>query len=109
MHVTDLFIKKLTSLGFHSVEFGLHGLRSGGATTAENAGAPDRLFKRHSRWKSENTKDGYSVESRLQVSKKLGLYPYVPNYTAFFVALSCHIINNSQPVVVAQTKCVDSW
>ena len=75
--MNDLYNKKLTSLGFSAAEFGLHSLRSGGATTAANAGVPDRLFKRHGRWKSENAKDGYvkdSIESRLQVSKKLGPY-----------------------------------
>jgi len=75
--MSDLYNKKLTSLGFLASEFGLHSLRSGGATAAANAGVPDRLFKRHGRWKSENAKDGYvkdSIESRLQVSKKLGLY-----------------------------------
>ena len=75
--MSDLYNKKLTSLGFSAVEFGLHSLRSGGATTAANSGVPDRLFKRHGRWKSENAKDGYvkdSIESRLQVSRKLGLY-----------------------------------
>ena len=74
---SDLYNETLTSLGFSAVEFGLHSLISGGATTAASAGVPDRLFKRHGRWKSENAKDGYvkdSIESRLQVSKKLGLY-----------------------------------
>ena len=28
----------------------------GGASTAANAGVPDRLFKKHGRWKSENAK-----------------------------------------------------
>ena len=73
----DLFNKKLASLGMPVREFGLHSLRSGGATAAANAKVPDRLFKRHGRWKSENAKDGYvkdSVESRLVVSKSLGLY-----------------------------------
>jgi len=75
--MSDLYNKKLTSSGFSATEFGLHSLRSGGATAAANAGVPDRLFKRHGQWKSENAKDGYvkdSIESRLQVSKKLGLY-----------------------------------
>ena len=35
----------------------LHSLRSGGASAAANAGIPDRLFKRHGRWASENAKD----------------------------------------------------
>jgi len=69
----------MSKLGFEAAEFGLHSLRSGGATTAANAGVPDGLFKSHGRWRSENAKDGYvkdSVENRLQVSKNLGLYLY---------------------------------
>jgi len=52
-------------------------MRAGDATAAANAKVPDRLFKRHGRWRSESAKDGYvkdSVESRLQVSQRLGLY-----------------------------------
>lgn len=36
------------------------------------AGIPDRMFKRHGRWQSENAKDGYVkdlLEARLDVSK----------------------------------------
>ena len=43
---------------------------------AANAGVPDRLFKRHSRWKSESAKDGYindSMEKQLKVSQQLGI------------------------------------
>ena len=56
--------------------FGLHSLRSGGASSAANNGIKDRLFKRHGRWKSENAKDGYSkvsLRERLLVSQSLGL------------------------------------
>lgn len=55
---------------------GLHSLRSGGATAAANAGVNDRCWKRHGRWKGENSKDGYvadSLERRLDVSKSLAL------------------------------------
>ena len=55
---------------------GLHSLRAGGASAAANAGVNDRCWKRHGRWKSETSKDGYaadSLERRLEVSKKLGL------------------------------------
>jgi len=54
----------------------VYSLRSGGATAAANAGVPDRLFKRHGRWRSESAKDGYvkdSVSSLLSVSRRLGL------------------------------------
>jgi len=58
---------------------------------------PIDYFKRHGRWRSENAKDGYvkdDVTSRLQVSRKLGLY--LLSATAFFVALDV-FINNDQP------------
>ena len=73
----DLFKRKLKDLGYQAEEYGLHSLRAGGASAAANAGVPDRLFKRHGRWKSENAKDGYvedSLENRLEVSRNLGLY-----------------------------------
>ena len=69
----ELVLEKLTLLG---LDKSLHSLRSGGASAAANAGVPDCLFKRHGRWKSERTKDGYvedKLDSRLTVSKNLGL------------------------------------
>ena len=72
----ELLLAKLSSLGFNAKSFGVHSLRSGGATAAANAGVPDRLFKRHGRWRSESAKDGYvkdSVSSLLSVSRRLGL------------------------------------
>ena len=72
----ELLLEKISSLGMDPKLFGMHSLPAGGATAAVNAGVPDRLFKRHGRWKSESAKDGYvkdSVESRLEVSKNLGI------------------------------------
>ena len=72
----ELFLAMIKSIGLAPKEFGLHSLRSGGATAAVNAGVPDRLFKRHGRWKSELAKDGYVkdlLSSRLLVSKSLGV------------------------------------
>jgi len=72
----ELIKEKLEELGFPAVDFGLHSLRAGGATAAAVAGVPDRLFKKHGRWKSENAKDGYiedSLQQRLSVTKNLGL------------------------------------
>ena len=74
--LSELFKHKLEELGYPAAKYGLHSLRAGGATAAANAGVPDRLFKRHGRWKSETAKDGYvddSVQARLSVSKQLGL------------------------------------
>ena len=74
--VRELILEKLSAIGLDPKRFGLHSLRSGGASAAANAGVPDRMFKRHGRWRSENAKDGYvkdSLEERLLVSQKLGL------------------------------------
>ena len=74
--VRELILEKLSAIGLDPKRFGLHSLRSGGASAAANAGVPDRMFKRHGRWCSENAKDGYvkdSLEERLLVSQKLGL------------------------------------
>ena len=43
-------------------KYGLHILRSGGATTAANLGISDRLFKKNGRWRSETAKDGYAKD-----------------------------------------------
>ena len=73
----EIVLEKLQSLGYDAQQFGLHSFRAGGATAAANpADLPERLFKRHGRWKSETAKDGYvkdSVENRLLVSKKIGI------------------------------------
>ena len=68
--------EKLLQLGYQASQFGLHSLRAGGATAAANAHVPDRLFRRHGRWKTEVAKDGYvenSLEDMLSVSNSLGL------------------------------------
>lgn len=70
----ELVLGAFESLGYRKEKFGLHSLRSGGATAAANAGVNDRLFKRHGRWKSETAKDGYvkdNLESLLLVSQSL--------------------------------------
>ena len=72
----ELLKQKISMLGFPPVDFSPHSLRSGGATVAAAAGVPDRIFKRHGRWKSENAKDGYikdTLEKRLLVTENLGL------------------------------------
>ena len=71
-HVLDL----LANIGLRPKKFGLHSLRSGGASAAANLGVNDRLFKKHGRWKSDKVKDSYvheDIESKLSVSRNLGL------------------------------------
>ena len=55
----EILLSALDSIGLDKNKFGLHSLRSGGATAAAEAGIEDRLFKKHGRWKSEKAKDGY--------------------------------------------------
>jgi len=74
--LAELLKEKLDKLGFPAVEFSPHSLRAGGAMAAAEAGIPDRIFKRHGRWKSETAKDGYvkdSLQKRLLVSSSIGL------------------------------------
>ena len=70
----EIVLRALSSLGYEREKFGLHSLRSGGATLAANNGISDRLFKRHGRWKSETAKDGYikdNLDALLSVSRSL--------------------------------------
>jgi len=74
--MSELLKQKLDELCYPSVEFSPHSLWAGGATAAAEAGVPDRIFKRHGRWESENAKDGYvkdSLEKRLLFFKSLGI------------------------------------
>ena len=67
----DLCKAKVKQLGYPAEKFGLHSLRAGGATAAANADVPDRLFKRHGRWKSKNAKDDMAM---LMIQWKTSLY-----------------------------------
>ena len=56
--------------------FGLHSLRSGGASAAANNRISDRLISKQGGWSSEKGRNGYikdSVVKRLTVSNTLGL------------------------------------
>jgi hypothetical protein len=67
----EILFKALVLIGCDKSMFGLHSLRSGGATQAANKNGSDRLFKAHGRWRSENARDGY-----VQDSLTATLYPY---------------------------------
>jgi len=49
----ETLLSALETLGLNKKHFGLHSLRSGGATAAAAAGVEERLFKKHGRWKSD--------------------------------------------------------
>ena len=68
-------LKKLKSVE-SNLNLGLHSLRSGGASAAARSDVNERCFKRHGRWKSDLSKDGYiadTFEKILSVSQGLGL------------------------------------
>ena len=70
------FLNAIRRIGEPTKSFGTHSLRSGGASAAANNGVPDRLFKRHGRWKTDRAKDMYvkdNVRQLLSVSRSLGL------------------------------------
>ena len=67
-------LEMIDKIGLDKKLFGLHSLRAGGASAAANEGVPDRLFKRHGRWKSEKAKDGY-VKDKLSELLSVSLSP----------------------------------
>lgn len=74
--VREIVLSALKTLGLDYTKFGVHSLRSGGATAAAASGVNDRLFKKHGRWKTDKAKDGYvheNLESKLSVTKNLGI------------------------------------
>ena len=58
----ELFIEKFKAIGLDTKLYGLHFLRIGGASAAANNDLPDRVIKKHGRWKSEKAKDTYCTE-----------------------------------------------
>jgi integrase len=72
----EVFLEILKDAVPDASRYGLHSLRSGGATLVANKGIPDRLLKKHGRWVSDKAKDSYISETladRLKVSQSLGL------------------------------------
>ena len=70
----ELIRAVLVQAGVNASEYGLHSLRSGGASIAIAAGLPDRLVKRQGGWKSDSAMVNYfqeSLPSLLRVSEAL--------------------------------------
>lgn len=72
----EVILAKFTALGLDSSRLGLHSFRIGGASAAANNDIPDRVIKKHGRWKSERSKDLYcheNLQHQLLVSLNLGI------------------------------------
>ena len=72
----EILLDALEKVGLDKTQFGLHSLRSGGASSAANKGVPERLLKAHGRWVSDRAKDGYikdDLKTQMAVSLNLGI------------------------------------
>eukprot|EP00111_Clytia_hemisphaerica_P010708 TCONS_00031270-protein len=66
----------LTGIVEDKAKYGLHSLRSGGATEAANNGVSDRMISKHGRWSSNTSRDTYIKDkplNRFKVSRQLGI------------------------------------
>ena len=74
--IREIFKDYISEIAENPKQYGLHSLRSGGASAAANNCVTDRLVSKQGRWSSEKARNGYikdSVKTRLSVSKMLGL------------------------------------
>ena len=81
--VREIVLDAVRCIGLDPSRYGTHSLRSGGASCVANAGLPDRIFKRHGRWRTDHAKDMYVqddlnnllsvtnlIQAELQTNKK---------------------------------------
>ena len=74
--VRDDIKRVIKDIDLDHKQYGVHSLRSGGASAAANLGVPDRLIMKHGRWKSVGVKNRYiseDLENLLYTSRNLGL------------------------------------
>ena len=72
--------KLLKSIGLKPELYGLHSMRSGGASLAVALGLPDHLIMRHGGWRSESSKNVYIKETKaalLDISKSFKLFVFL--------------------------------
>jgi hypothetical protein len=72
----NLCIEAFSPFVVNIKSYGLHSLRPVGANSAEKYGVLERLFKRHGRWRSDKSTDGYvkdDLVQRILVSQNLGI------------------------------------
>ncbi|GAQ81891.1 hypothetical protein KFL_000940010, partial [Klebsormidium nitens] len=79
--VLSWFKEAASLLGLNPEFYGTHSGRRGGATGAAAREVPDRVFKRHGRWRSDRAKDLYvreTLQARLSTTRNLGLQEDIP-------------------------------
>jgi len=71
---SELVKKEIKAEGLDPKQYGLHSLRSGGASTAAAAGISDRLLQRQGGWHTATAKNNYiseSLDTLLKVTKSM--------------------------------------
>ena len=58
----EVILLKLKAIGLDTSKLGLHSFRIGVASAAINNDLPDRMVKKHGRWKTDKAKDLYCRE-----------------------------------------------
>ena len=84
----ELFIQKFRAIGLDTNLYGLHSLRIGGASAAANSDIPDRVIKKHGRWKSDKAKDTYCRED-IQHQLLVTLNIHILTVFVFSFSLCC--------------------
>jgi site-specific recombinase XerD len=71
----EIFLDAMKQIGIERPQsFGLHSMRSGGATHLANKGISEELIMQHGRWKTQQAKNRYikrDIETRLALSRSL--------------------------------------
>ena len=84
----EILLGNLEKVGLLKGCFGLHSLRSGGATAAGNV-VTERLIQKHGRWKAESSKNRYIHELYLRnvnkYDKRIHLYFHLWLLIAFWL------------------------
>ena len=88
----------LEILGLNKKFFGLHSLRSGGATAAAAAKVDDKFFKKHGRWKTDKAKDGYVKQTFRKDCQLLKILVF--KLLSLFCRTCCTLVNCSYESVV---------
>ena len=89
-------------MSYFMVKRSRHSLRAGDATTAANAGVNDRCWKRHGRWKSENSK----VDILVTLLKEGYKLPNLCIYKVFSMHLPARSFCDSKLLV---WYCIDEF
>ena len=98
----ELFLALIEKADISPEGFGLHSLRSGGATAAANAGVQDRLLQRHGGWKCSSSQNCYIQESLTDLMSVSRSILCVSSHCAlFFTSVDCLSITDHHNLILA--------